>query len=382
MDFKLTKEQEEFKKEVHEFLRKEVTEQVVEEFETEGTWGPATWELVKKVGSRGWLTPHWPKEYGGLGLSLVEWIIVANELVYWRASEAFVGAHMAGPVIMRRGNEEQKKEYLPRIARGEIEFALGYTEPQAGSDLSSLEIRAVEDGDDYVLNGQKMFNTASHFANYHWLGARTDTTASKKHRGISLFIVDLTSPGITIRPLWVMDGLRTNEVFYDNVRVPKKNMVGEKNHGFYYIMEALDHERIFPHGELWRVLEELTEYVKDTGKNEDPLVRQKLAEMAIEVKICDLLAYHVAWMLSQKISCSSEVSVLKNFHFETRYRMGVSAMEILGLYGQLQRDSKWAVLRGKIDWLFRGIFWRLIGGGTSEIQRNIIATRGLGLPAH
>jgi len=230
MDFGFSKEEEAFRQVVRDFLKKEVTPEIIKEGESGIGWGPHTWGLVRKLGARGWLTPTWPKEYGGLGLPSIYRFIIHEELDYAEAlpHEALtVGAGVAGPTIMLYGSEEQKRDYLPRIARGEIEFALGYTEPQAGSDLASLQIKAEERGDHYVFNGQKVFNTRCHFSQYHWIAARTDPNVVK-HRGISLFIVDLSSPGITLRPLWGIDGTRTNEVFYDNVIVPKKNLVGEK----------------------------------------------------------------------------------------------------------------------------------------------------------
>ena len=244
MDFRFSKEEEEFRKELGEFLDKELTEEIARQNWEDKGLGPEGREFARKLGAKGWLGLGWPKEYGGQGGSPMYEFILVTEL-------ARRGAHipndiarlMGGPTILRHGSEELKKEFLPRIARGEIEFALGYTEPQAGSDLAALEMRAVEDGDDYIMNGQKMFNTECHYADYHWLAARTDPDAPR-HRGISLFVVDMNSPGITIRPLWTMSGERTNEVFYDNVRVPKRRMVGEKNRGFFASEDSKVTERI------------------------------------------------------------------------------------------------------------------------------------------
>lgn len=386
MEFRLSPEEERFRQEVRGFLESEMKAEVIKERESGLGMGSATWELVRRLGARGWLTPTWPKEYGGLGTSHIHRFIIEDELDYHGGLPAgrLVGASMAGPTIMIYGNEEQKREYLPQIAKGEIEFALGYTEPQAGSDLAALEIRAVEDGDDYVLNGQKVFNTRCHYAQYHWLGARTDPEAPK-HRGISLLIVDLKSPGITVRPLWTVGGTRTNEVFYDNVRVPKKNLVGEKNRGFYHITTALDFERTFPVGNMRRTLEELVKYAQEemrAGKPlaQDPLVRQKLAGMAIEVEVAYMLALRVAWMQATGVIPSYQASMLKVFAAESRQRLNNIGMQIMGLYGQLQSDSRWAPLGGEIEHHYRDDLLITIAGGTSEIMRNIIATRGLGLP--
>lgn len=385
MDFGLTREQERLKEEVREFLKKELTEQVAEETELGMGFGPHTRDFLLKMGAKGWLVPEWPEEYGGLGGSYIDKQIIYNELTCFGGPDThMVATLMVGPIILHFGSEEQKREYLPRIARGEIEFALGYTEPQAGSDLGSVNMRAVEDGDDYVINGQKSFNTSAHFADYHWLLVRTDADAPR-HRGLSLFLVDLKSLGITIRPQWTMANYRLNEVFYDDVRVPKRNLVGEKNRGFYYTMAALDLERILPIGRFRRHFEMLVKYTKETKRNgqalfEDPLVRNKLAKMAIELKVMGLCAYQVAWMLDRGLAPSTEASMLKLSWSESMQRLYHWGTQIMGLYGQLQRGSAGAPLEGRFERDYRFAVCWTIGGGTSELMRNIIATKGLGLP--
>jgi alkylation response protein AidB-like acyl-CoA dehydrogenase len=295
---------------------------------------------------------------------------------------------MVGPTILRRGSEELKKEFLTKIMEGEIEFCLGYTEPNAGSDLASMQMRAVEEDDHYVINGQKTFNTECHYSEYHWLAARTDFDPNiPKYKGISLFIVDMDSPGITIRPLLTMSGERTNEVFYDDVKVPKNRMVGEKNKGFYYMMEAIGSERnqVFVPIRLYPILEELICYVKDTEYNgkplsEDPLIRDKLAQAAIELEVGTLLADHSRWLESNDLPMSYEPEITKIFTSELEQRLVNTGMEILGLYGQLEEDSKWVPLRGRIEWYYLHSFMTTIGAGTSEVGRSVIAQRGLGLP--
>ena len=381
MDFRLTEDEERFSNEVREFLRTALPNEVVEERESGLGIGPHTWELMRRLGEKGWLTPTWPREYGGLNASPMYRYIIENELDYFEGLPGgrLVGASMAGPTILLYGTEEQKKEYLPRISRGEIEFVLGYTEPDAGSDLAALQMRAVEDGDYYIINGQKMFNTRAHYAQYHWLAARTDPKAPK-HKGISLFIVDLKSPGITVHPIWTVGGTRTNQVFYEDVKVPRENLVGEKNRGFYHIATALDFERIFAVGGLKRTLEELVEYAKQNTLGKKPLVRQKLAGIAIEVEIAQLLAYRVIWLLSQEIVPNYEAAMLKVFATELRQRIDKIGLQITGLYGQLQSGSKWAPVGGKLEHCYRDDLLVTIVGGTSEIMRNIIATRGLKMP--
>jgi len=389
MDFELTEEQKIFKKEISEFLDREVTEGVLEESDSGLGFASHSWELMRKLGARRWLAPSFPEEYGGLGVPRIYRYIVAEELDYRNAlvvirGLGMVGVDMAGPVILRYGNEDLKNEFLPRIARGEIDFALGYTEPNAGSDLSRIAIRAVKAGDDFVITGQKIFNTACHYAQYHWLAARTDPDAPV-HRGISMFVVDLKTPGITINPLWEMSDTRTNEVFYDEVLVPQKYLVGEENRGWYYMVEALDLERLITVGSLERCLEEIINYTKNTLKNgiplsKDSLVRQKLADMAIEISVARNLVRRVIWLQDKGIIPNDESAVLKVFVSELYQKVAEAGLEILGIYGQLRKESKYAVLKGMMERFFRASFVLTIGGGSSEIMRNIIATRRLGLP--
>jgi hypothetical protein len=385
MEFSFSKEEEKFRQEVQEFLQQEVTEDLVAETEANVGFGPHTWAFLRKLGAKGWLAPAVPKEYGGMGASHMQRLILTDELLYHRAIPiTLCGASIVAPTLLLYGNEEQKREYLPRIARGEIEFALGYSEPNAGSDLAALEITAVEDGDDFVLNGHKIFNTGTHYAHYVWMAARTDPTLPK-HKGISLLIVDTKSPGITIRPLWTMDGERTNEVFYQDVRVPKKNLVGEKNRGFYYITTALAFERNFPIGLIRRTFEELVEYARETtrlGKPliKDPWVRQGLAQLKIELEAAHLLAYRVAWMTDKKMVPEWEAPMIKMFGTELMHRLGNTGIQIMGLYGLLEQPSKWVPLKGRIEHMYRHASRRTISAGTNEIMRNTIALRGLKLP--
>lgn len=384
MDFGLTPEQERLKAEVREFLTEHMTEEVVEETEAEMVVRPHTREFLLKMGEKGWVAPEWPKEYGGLGGCHIDKQIIYDELSYFGGPDTFmVAALIAGPIISRFGSEEQKRKYLPRIARGELVFALGYTEPEAGSDLGSANIRATEDGDYYVINGQKTFNSSSHLADYHWLLAKTDPDAPK-HKGLSLFIVDLKSPGIAIRPQQTMASFPLDDVFYEDVRVPKENLVGEQNRGFYYVMAALDFERMLPVGRFHRHFEMLVKYTKETQHGgqplfNNPLVRDKLAEMAIELKVIDLCSYRVAWMLDNGLGTNIEASMLKLLYGEGAQRLYRWGTQIMGLYGQLQKDSALAPLGGVIEHQYRFSVCWTIGGGTSELMRNIIATRGLGL---
>ena len=381
MDFGFTDEEEKLRAEVREFLRKELTPEAIAETRANGGnyGGPEGRKVIRKLGARGWLVPTWPRKYGGLESSHMVEYVIRTELVYAGLPWVFVGANMAGPTILEYASEELTDEFLPKIAKGEIELTLGYTEPQAGSDLAAIEIRAEDKGDYFLLNGQKVFNTSAHIADYHWLGARTAPGAG--HKGISLMLVDLKSPGITIRPMVTMAGWKTNEIFYDDVQVPKRNMVGEKNHGFYYIMSALDLERMFPVDSYLRLFEELVEYAKETKRNgkplsKDPVIRQRLAQVAIELEVSRLLYYQLADILDKGKIPNYQSSMEKVFATETCQRVANTGMQIMGLYGQLHEDSKRSLLEGKVEHYYRWPVVETIYAGTSEIQRNIIALRG------
>lgn len=387
MDFKFTPEEEKLRQEARTLFKTELTKEAQDAIAAHCSAPDPVYgrKLLQKMAVKGWICPTWPKEYGGMNSSEMVGFIIRDELTYAGGPHSLVGAKMAGPTILRFGSEALKKEYLPRIARGEIDMTLGYTEPQAGSDLAALEIRAEDKGDYFLLNGQKMFNTHAHFTEYHWLGARTDQNVPR-HKGISLMIVDLKSPGITIRSMTTMMGAKTNEVFYDNVKVPKRNLVGEQNRGFYYIMTALEFERMFPPGVFLRLFDKLVEYTKKTKRDgkllsKDPVIRQKLAEMAIELEAARLLYYQLAYILDKHQVPSHQSSMQKMFTTETGFRLADIATEVLGPRGQLQDGSKWAPFDGLAELLYRWEFIETVYGGTSEIQRNIIASKGLGLPA-
>jgi len=390
MDFGYTKEEEEYRERLGQFLDKELTEEIARQNWEDLGVGPEAREFSRKLAAYGFLGMGWPREYGGQGLSPTYDFILLDELgKRWGAHVPLdIGYTMVGPTILRRGSEALKKEFLPEIISGEIEFCLGYTEPNAGSDLASMQMRAVEEGDYYVINGQKTFNTECHYSEYHWLAARTDPSPDiPKYKGISLFMVDMDSEGITVRPLMTMSGERTNEVYYDDVKVPKSRMIGEKNKGFYYMMEAIGSERnqVFIPMRLYPILEDLIRYVKETEYNgkalaEDPLIRDKIAQAAIEMEVGMVIADHSRWLESNELPMTYEPEITKIFISELEQRLVDIGMEILGLYGQLTEDSKWVPLRGRISWYYLHSFMTTIGAGTSEVGRSVIAQRGLGLP--
>jgi alkylation response protein AidB-like acyl-CoA dehydrogenase len=280
---------------------------------------------------------------------------------------------------MRFGNDEQKQRYLPAIARGEIEFCLAYTEPEAGSDLGALQTRAARDGDEYVIEGHKLFNTRAHYAQYHWLIARTDPSGDRRS-GYSFFVVDSDAPGIDVRPLVGLSNKRTNAVFYDNVRVPAENLVGEEGRGWEYMTSAaLAFERVFPIGDVEREFDDLVRELQRRGPLSAP-ARQRLAEIGTRLRIARLLSWRVTWMQSRGVLPGYEADALKLFHSELWQQVASTGLALLGPSGVLERRSPYAALDGRFEYLYLDSQWRTIAGGTSEVMRNLIATRGLGLP--
>ena len=392
MDYRFTDEQEAFRQELRDFL----TENLGEDWrgiDPDAYFHDENWfhirDLTAKMAERGWLTLAWPKEYGGQGRPHIEQMIYNEETAYFRAPtrDVSIGTHMVGPTLMLYGTEEQKTHYLPEIASGEAVYCQGFSEPESGSDLASLQLRAVEDGDDYVLNGSKIWTSGAHRSTHCYLLTRTDPDAPK-HRGISVFIVDMDTPGIEVRPIINMFGIHYfNQVFFDNVRVPKRAMIGEKNRGWYIAATTLDFERsgVASFASNRRSIEELVELARETGTNgkplnEDPMIRQRLAELWTRNEAGKTIAYNVAWMQSQGLVPNREASISKMMGSEIAQQIHELGVQMLGMYGILDKGSKWAYLDGRLAWLWMDSISLTIRGGTSEIQRNIIAGRGLGLP--
>ena len=346
-------------------------------------------EFGRKLATRGWLVPEWPKEVGGAGLTADRRYIINQEVAarnielpgHWGNFQGGV----PGPTMIKFGTEEQKKEWLPKIAAGAL-FALGYTEPNAGTDLASLQMRAVPDGDDYIVNGQKMFSSGVHTADYHWLLVRTNVNVPK-HRGISLLIADLKSPGITIKEMHTISGMKTHEIFYDNVRIPKKNRIGPEDGGWGITREALSLERASVGSSPWapKIVDELIKYAKETIRNgkplyDDPLVEQSLAQLAIEVNILRLFTHRINWMVDNGMNPAWTGAESKIWEAETGQRVANQGMQILGLSCQLEPGSKWVPLKGRVELGYRETVVRSFGGGSDEMMRSVIATVAMGLP--
>jgi alkylation response protein AidB-like acyl-CoA dehydrogenase len=392
MDFRYPPDIEAFREEVRAFLEEAVTPEYLEEQRTLRTdhhgHGPATQRFVDQLREKGWLTLHWPKQYGGQGRSIFEQAVFAEEVARAGASTyviGHVGLTMAGAALMVYGSEEQKQQILPKIASGEVNFCQMFTEPGAGSDLASLQTTAIRDGDDYVLNGSKIFITWAHLATHGYLLARTDPQAPK-HRGLSLFVLDLKSPGVDVRPLTLVTGYRHNFVYLNNVRIPRSALIGEENRGWYHAAVTLDFERAGI-GNITRFEQEinrLLDYARTTSRrsariSEDPTIRVRLIEAFRDARLTRLLAARVLDIQANGRVANTEASESALHHRETMGRIAETKALVYGMAGQIERGSPYAVADGD------GVesWWMLVGrhgGGTMEIQKNIIAQRGLGLP--
>ena len=342
----------------------------------------------RKLADRGWAAPHWPREYGGAGLSVIEQFVFNEEMAKARAPRmGGIGLGWAGPTLIVHGTEEQKREHLPHIVSGERQWCQGFSEPSAGSDLAALRTRADHDGDDYLVNGQKIWTSGAQSAHWMILLARTDQEAPK-HRGITYFLLDMKTPGITIQPLRNMAGdAGFNQVFFDNVRVPKQNVVGEENRGWYIGTTTLDFERSGIATGVGHNLavRDLVAWARENSGQPfstvaKPNVRLELADRAVEARVELMLSYQIIGMQSRGLIPNKESSIAKLYSSELDQRIAASYMKLLGPYATLWRGSPHAVHGGAVAAQYVYATASTIGGGTSEVQRNIIAQRGLGLP--
>lgn len=393
MDFRFTEEQEKFRQEVKTFLAEQLPSDWLHggapEDETD-EWWELTQKFLKALADRGWIALTWPKEYGGLERPTWEDAILGEELAYWRAPamDYWFRWKMISALLLHFGDDEQKRKHLPGIAKGEVYWTQGFSEPEAGSDLGAVKVRAVDKGDCWVVNGQKIWTSGAHRAHWCFAPMMTDPDAPKRSRALSMLLIDMKTPGITVRPLESLEGAsHLCEMFFDDVRVPKENLVGERGRGWLAAMVLVNIERSgtgfasLPQ----RILEELITYAKQTKHNgvplaEDPLIRHKLAQMAIEIQVCRMLAYRTAWVQATGQDVTSVGAIIKLFGSEMMQRVSNTGLQIMGLHSQLVPSSERATLGGLIT---RDYMWNLcltIAGGTSEIQRIIISTMGLGLP--
>ena len=345
-----------------------------------------TQSWLDRLGEKGWLAPAWPRKYGGADMSVLEQFVLSEELTKVGAPTSRQMLNLVGPTIMLHGTEEQKAEHLPPMLRGEVAWCQGFSEPGSGSDLASLQTRAVRDGDDYVINGQKIWTSGAHRANWMFVLTRTDPDAPK-HRGISYLLLDMKSPGVTVRPLTNLANEHIfNEVFFEDVRVPVRNRIGEENRGWYVGTTTLDFERsnIARAVNLDRQVKRLSRYVQERESGGRPVSRSQrmeVVERAVETAVCELLSFVVISIQSRGGVPNMEASMNKMYGSELSQRMAFTEMHVTGMQGQLRRPvGLEGELRIRAAMDYMSTVPATIAAGTSEIQRNIIATRGLGLP--
>jgi alkylation response protein AidB-like acyl-CoA dehydrogenase len=349
--------------------------------------GPIFRQILRELGSEGLLGVGWPTEFGGQGRGPLEQYLFTEEVQRTGFPLPFLTLNTVGPTIMRHASEGQKRDFLPRILRGECLFAIGYSEAEAGTDLASLKTRARRDADEWVIDGAKMWTSLADHADYIWLAARTDPDAPK-HRGISMFLVPTDVPGYKCTPIDTIGGVRTNATFYESVRVPAENLIGGENNGWSLITGQLNHERVSlsNYAPLESLLAEVVEWARDTRRSDgspvidQPWVRANLARIRAKVQVLKLLNYRLAWAAQHEQLHPAQASAVKVFGSEFYVEAYRAMLEVFGPLGAVQADSPGALLRGRVESSYRNTLILTFGGGTNEVQRDIIAMTALALP--
>jgi alkylation response protein AidB-like acyl-CoA dehydrogenase len=391
MEFGFTAEEEAFREEIRQFLHENPPESFPEDGMDAGYGsGAHSHDFLRKIAQQGWLSMTWPREFGGQERPFMYKLILLEELAAAGAPFGPLGGcDQTAEAIIRYGSQRLVQEVLPRIARGEVTFWQGFSEPNAGSDLLSLQTSAVRDGDEYVLNGRKIWNSHAGIGTYGLVIARTNPEAPR-HQGLSMFIVANTTPGLDIRPIRNMTGgVYHYEVFLDTVRVEKDYLLGKEDEGFVQLLGGLDTDRFwgrfYKAPALTRILKQLLEYANTTTRRgkplaQDPVVRRQLASVATDIEVLRMLFYRNGWLIREGLPTRYESALNKVFADETGQKLAALGMELLGLYGPLKEGSRWSKLHGKMQHIYQTSLGHTIAGGTSEILRTTIAIRGLGLP--
>ncbi len=380
MDFRLTAEQAAFQREVADFIQSGLPARWDQGFDSVAEQMEVEREVMKRLASRRWLALPWPEEFGGLGATPMQQLVFNELMAYYRVPGLInMGVAWVGPVVMLYGTDTQKRDYLSRIADGSDIWCTLYSEPGAGSDLAAMQTRAIRDGDDYVINGQKIWTSFGHYADWGWLAARTDPDAPK-HRGISTFAIKMDTPGITIRPLVNMAGTHEfNEIFFEDVRIPAANLVGEENRGWYHVAVGLDFERssIGATSTARRSIDDLVAHIRSLPHSLSPVVRHRVADHAVSVQVLRNMCYNIASMQGSGIVPTREAQMAKLFGAELAQRVAVTSLQVFSMEGQAARAGSPAHHN---QYPFLRTVANTVEGGTSEVQRSVIATRGLGLP--
>jgi alkylation response protein AidB-like acyl-CoA dehydrogenase len=382
-----TPEEQKLKAELRAYFQEIVTPELLAEVAGTEGGGPLYTKAIRRMGADGWLGIGWPVELGGRARPAIEQYIFFDEVQRAGFPIPFLTLCTVGPTLMKYGTDEQRARMLPAILRGELHFAIGYSEPEAGTDLASLKTRAVKDGDCYVVHGQKVFTSLAEYADYIWLAVRTDPEAPK-HKGISILMVSTKLPGVSITPIHTLGGNRTNATYYDGVRVPVSMRVGRENEGWRLITTQLNHERVAlsAPGPVARFVEETTAWARETRRPDgrrvvdDPWVQLNLARARSMIEVLELLTWRQAWNIDQGVLDPAESSTVKVYGSESFVQIYQLLMEVLGPKAALKRGSPGAVLRGRMETYYRTTLVLTFGGGVNEVQRDIIATAGLQMP--
>jgi alkylation response protein AidB-like acyl-CoA dehydrogenase len=380
-------EQEALRRELRDYYAQLLTPDVEQELAHSHGVGPAMRKVVRRMGDDGWLGIGWPTEYGGQGRSAIEQFIFFDESMRAGAPVPMLTINTVGPTIMNFGTDEQKERFLPHILKGEIHFCIGYTEPGAGTDLAALTTKAVRDGDEYVINGQKIFTSLAGDADYCWLATRTDPEA-KKHKGISMFVVPMDTPGIKVVPMQLMSEHDINQVYYDDVRVPASALVGGENNGWGLITNQLNHERVTlcSSGIIERALADTRRWAQETkladGRRvvDQEWVQVHLARVAARLEFLRLANWKVAWNSTQGTLDIAAASTIKVFGTEFYLEAFRLLFEVIGQLGYLREDAPDSVLKSRLERYYRSLLILTFGGGVNEVQRDLIAVFGLGMP--
>ena len=382
-----SEEQEALREELRAYYEKLLTPEIREALYIDHGTGDTMRAVVRQMAEDGWLGIGWPVEYGGQGRSQIEQFIFFDESMRSAAPVPMLTINTVGPTLMKHGSEEVKQFYLPRILRGEIHFCIGYTEPHAGTDLAALSTRAERDGDEYVINGQKIFTSLASDADYIWLATRTDPDVPK-HQGLSMFVVDMKTPGIQVEPMDLLSDHDICTTFLDDVRVPAGNLVGGENKGWGLITSQLNHERVTlaSSGILEQCLTDTRKWAQEKrlpdGRRviDQEWVQLNLARVFAGLEFLKLINWKVAWTATQDRLDVADASSIKVFGTEWYLESFRLLMEILGPCAYLKRGSPEAALAGEFEALYRGLLILTFGGGTNEIQRDLISLFGLGFP--
>jgi len=351
--------------------------------------GPLWKAALQKMGRDGWIGVGWPEELGGKGLTPIEQFIFVEEIMRAGYPFPFLTTESVGPQLAEHGNSWQRTELVPKILRGELLVSIGYSEPGAGTDLAALKTSAVKDGDEWVINGQKMWTSLAHFCDYTWLAVRTDPDAPKKHKGISIFMVPNSDPGWSCAPVHTLGGVRTNATFYDNIRVSEKHLVGELNGGWRLITSQLNRERLSlvnvgPTSVLFNAVVDWAREAELPGGGrlaDQPWVQMNLARVRAGIEALKLVCYKQAWAMTQGTLDMADASAAKVYGSEFFIEVYRLLGEVLGQASLVKGESETGqVLAGRIERLYRTASIITFGGGTNEIQRDIISAAGLWMP--